>query len=140
MHKIDQVVLTRHTLEKLQRSVSGLIHSIFNHTINILSDDNTLFTLADKTLKSGPNCLTLKRIQMEALNLNEHDRVEFTKDAIIISDKVIIYLDNIQIIELKNPQINLNQSVLDNIQHIKNQPCYKECESLIDSNVFYGAV
>lgn len=101
MHKIDQVVLTRHTLEKLQRSVSGLIHSILNHTINILSDDNTLFTLADDTLKSGPNCLTLKRIQMEALNLNEHDRVQFTKDAIIISDKVIIYLDNIQIIELK---------------------------------------
>ena len=34
----------------------------------------------------------------------------------------------------------MNQSVLDNIEHIKNQPCYKECESLIDSNVFYGAV
>lgn len=149
MKYYSNIELTKNTYNRLKNAeVSGQIHSIFKHTINILNDDGSLFTLVDGTLNNGPNCLKIDGINFEQLNLTEASTVHFEKDKVIIEDKLIVdyksykfhqqpklsYPEKVSHIRKKIAQVKHSNWYLELKNKYQEQIFMKSVDHLIESN------
>lgn len=142
MKYYSNIELTKNTYHRLKDiKISGQIHSVFKHTINLLNDDGSLFTLVDDSLNNGPNCLKVSGINFEQLNLIENSRVCFKENKIMIEDKLIIdYEDHIfyQQQELFYPE-NVDH-IANKIDEVKDSNWYLEFKNKYQEQIFMKSV
>lgn len=142
MKYYSNIELTKNTYTRLKNTeISGQIHSVFKHTINILNHDGSLFTLVDGSLNNGPNCLKVEGINFEQLNLQKASEVCFKDSKITIKNKLMIDYKNYvfhQQSELSYPE-NIDH-MTKKIDHIKQSKWYLELKNNYQKQTFMKSV
>ena len=77
-----------HQLDERQ-SLSGRVHSKFDHAININTDEGIFYTFLSSFKPISPMSIKVKRISFENINLIPGDIVTFDKERFEISDEKI---------------------------------------------------
>lgn len=135
----QEIQTTPHTLMQYElSSKQAHVHSVFNHVVNIVTVDNTLFTLTDATLNSGPNCFNVKDINLTSINLQEGTPVYLDKQSILIKDQVLIDISNPLITLQSSPSITFNPLIVEIINVIESSHVYEtyhKSESLFEKTV-----
>lgn len=149
MKYYSDIELTENTYNRLKNTeLSGQVHSIFKHTINIINDHGSLFTLTDESLNNGPNCLKVRGIDFEQLNMKESTKVRFEDDKIIVKNVLMIdyknpvfhqqnelsYPENADHISEKIDKIRQSNWYLDYQEKYEVDAFMKSVNSLIESN------
>lgn len=98
-----QVEMTDKTICRLKtKEYSGFVHSVFNHTFNVLFDNKLLVTITEGFIESGPNSLSVKDLNIKELNLDINNEVIIKDNQLIVSKKLIVDFDQPYIKQVKN--------------------------------------
>lgn len=122
----DQVKMTRETYERIKGlSYSGVIHSIFNHTVNLLVDETLLITIADESVAFGPNSISVNGLNIATLHLSVNDSVNIKDEMLTINNKLIVNFQNVTIIDF------------DKIKHSHDSSLIKEKVNTVQKSEWY---
>lgn len=140
MKQYTNVQTTQMTLRQYaQCSDFGKVHSVFNHALNIVDANGTLFTLTDHTLESGPQCFNVADLNFDSLHIKEGDRVRLKSDAICIDHKVNIDLRDVRCIEQHKLQLTHHPYLKKTLQAIEQSTPF-QTYTLKQRNVFEKAI
>lgn len=134
----SKVECTKKTYNRLKAtSVSGRIHSIFNHTMNIIDDTGTLYTIVDDTLNNGPNCIKVYGIEWSAFYFKKIEKVTFENNQLSIGNQLIIDYQN-PVFYQESPLIYplMNDYIYYTIQTIKSSSWYSNYEQKNQEKIF----
>ena len=102
----------------LKASLAGKVHSVFERTINIITEKNHIYTLAVPEIFDGPSLIKVSKEDLVLLKNMQDKKVEELQNGIVINNEYHILLNKgfvYQIPELMYPNeipSQLNQSVV----------------------------
>lgn len=110
--------------EKVMEKIllSGRIHSVFHHVINVMTEQGTLFSLVSQGTEHFAGCVVLAEdTDLQSLTLKAGDAVVCHSDVLCLGSSVHISLDHMQIRTVPCvPEIgqNISEQTLNRISHL----------------------
>ena len=110
--------------EKVMEKIllSGRIHSVFHHVINVMTEQGTLFSLVSQGTEPFAECVVLAEdTDLQSLLLKAGDAVVCHSDVLCLGSSVQISLDHMQIGTVPYvPEIgqNISEQTLNRISHL----------------------
>ena len=126
MKNLDVYRISDLTYDRLLRiDHSAKVHSIFERTLNILSDNGVLITLADMSFRIGPNCLIVKDFRCIRDLVDIGTVVKFHQGYIQLGHEIMLnyeVAEGIETIKIRYPDYIVKDNInnkLNEIQDLK---------------------
>ena len=125
MEQLHAESITKPSLERLLAlEGSGKVHSVFDQTVNLLSSDGSLFTLADASLRDGPNALRIHDFSFKTHEINVGMNLKFNPYKIQIGHELMVTYSNV----IVKDEINLIYTLGDQYRNSKIERCILELD------------